>query len=76
MTARKLIVFEHESDLGNAPAHKLFERVTIGRRVDGRAMTIAEAAKSGAPPAREFADYEIRIDEAALPSGIRLNTRL
>src|SRR5262249_37771714 len=32
MTARKLIVFEHESDLGNAPAHTLLERVSVKRR--------------------------------------------
>ena len=34
MAARGLIVFQHESDLGNAPAHKLFERVTV-RRANG-----------------------------------------
>jgi CRISPR-associated protein Csd2 len=29
MCPRKLIVFKHDSKLGNAPAHKLFETVTI-----------------------------------------------
>ena len=35
MASRKLIVFKHASALGNAPAHALFERVRVGRNVDG-----------------------------------------
>ena len=51
MAARSLVVFEHASALGNAPAHRLFERVTCVR--SGRASQ---------RPARSFADYEVRID--------------
>jgi len=57
MTVRELIVFKHESELGNAPAHKLFETVTVTR-------------KEGADPPRAFSDYDVTVDEAALPDGI------
>lgn len=59
MTARSLIVFKHESDLGNAPAHSLLERVTVTR-----------STESGPP--RGFADYAVTIDAADLPSGISM----
>ena len=44
MTARGLIVFKHDSDLGNAPAHKLLERVTVRGWPMGRAVTVRRAA--------------------------------
>jgi CRISPR-associated protein Csd2 len=59
MTARGLIVFEHESDIGNAPATKLFDRVTISR-----------AASEGPP--RAFSDYEISVNEANMPKSVKL----
>ncbi|WP_036293112.1 type I-C CRISPR-associated protein Cas7/Csd2 [Methylosinus sp. PW1] len=59
MTARRLIVFEHESDLGNAPASKLFERVKVLR-----------APGSDGPP-RSFSDYLVTLDEAPLPAGVK-----
>ena len=31
MSSRKLFVFKHESKLGNAPAHRLFEAVKVNR---------------------------------------------
>jgi CRISPR-associated protein Csd2 len=49
MSTRKLVVFEHSSKLGNAPAHELFERVLVTPRHEGR-------------PARSFADYEVTLD--------------
>ena len=55
MTARKLIVFKHDSVLGNQPAHKLFERVTVDR-VQG---------ESGSPAAA-FSDYRINVNREAL----------
>jgi CRISPR-associated protein Csd2 len=63
MTARALVVFKHESDLGNAPAHKLLERVTVSR-----------AAGDG--PARGFGDYVVRVDEADLPVGITIEHKI
>jgi len=49
MSCQKLILFHHDSELGNAPAHKLFESVKIAKR-------------SELP--RSFADYEVSIGEA------------
>jgi CRISPR-associated protein Csd2 len=34
MSAQRLIVFEHETALGNAPAHKLFGLVKVEKRVE------------------------------------------
>lgn len=59
MATRALIVFEHESKLGNAPAHVLFERVQIER-------------KPGVEVPRSFEDYDIKINGENLPSGVRL----
>ncbi len=63
MTARGLIVFKHDSDLGNAPAHTLLERVTVTR------------AGAEGPP-RGFADYEVRVIDTDLPPGISIDRRL
>jgi CRISPR-associated protein Csd2 len=62
MAPRGLYVFSHENKLGNAPAHKLFDRIT------------AKLSKPNEPP-RKFGDYEVSIDEADLPQGVTL-TRL
>lgn len=55
MSARKLIVFKHDNALGSAPAHKLFERVTV-ERVNGEEGT----------PASEFKDYAIHLNPEGL----------
>ena len=49
MSAQKLIVFEHNSVLGNAPANKLFDLVKIEKKCDG--------------VARSFSDYQVTIGE-------------
>lgn len=59
MAARKLIVFEHESAMGNAPAHVLFEAVTVNP---------SKADAEGAP--RHFSDYRVDINHGAIPSGV------
>jgi CRISPR-associated protein Csd2 len=51
MAARHLVVFKHTTALGNAPAHQLFERVTV-ERVHG---------ESGSPAA-QFSDYAVKVD--------------
>jgi CRISPR-associated protein Csd2 len=56
MSAQKLIVFKHDSVLGNAPANKLFDLVKI------------EKKSEGAP--RSFNDYEVTIDKSNLPAGV------
>ena len=50
MAARRLVVFRHESALGNAPAHKLFDLVQVRRRDDDEAA-----------PARHYGDYEVSV---------------
>lgn len=62
MSARGLYIFKHESKLGNAPAHKLFDRITIRRRDEER-------------PARSFGDYEVMVDREGLPQGVELIER-
>ena len=57
MAVRELIVFRHDSELGNAPAWKLFDRVTVTR-------------KAGVQPARRYGDYDVRIDTDDLPDGV------
>ena len=59
MAVRDLIVFKHDSELGCAPAWKLFEAVKVNRKDPA-----ADA------PARSYQDYEIVVDEASLPNGI------
>ncbi|MDR2899186.1 MAG: type I-C CRISPR-associated protein Cas7/Csd2 [Clostridiales bacterium] len=60
MVLRELIVFKHENPLGNAPAHKLFERVKVSR-------------KNPDKDARTYTDYEISVDECDLPQGVSLD---
>ncbi|MHB1103732.1 MAG: type I-C CRISPR-associated protein Cas7/Csd2 [Devosia sp.] len=76
MAVRKFIVFRHDSALGNAPAHKLFERVTAGRKVDGEWRDIGDRRLDNQPPARKFSDYEIRIDKTDLPGGVEIIERI
>lgn len=57
MAVRELIVFRHDSELGNAPAWKLFEKVRITR-------------KEGVQPARGYGDYVVEVDTDTLPQGV------
>ena len=59
MSAQKLIVFKHNSVLGNAPANKLFDLVKVER-------------KDKSVPARSFADYEVVINMEHLPAGVSI----
>ena len=56
MAVRKLIIFKHDSELGCAPAHKLFDGVKVEKRED---VEIA----------RGFGDYAVEI-ETELPDGV------
>ncbi len=58
MAMRKAIAFKHANALGNAPAHALFDRVKVGRSVDGEFRKI-DRRLDNLPPAREFTDYAI-----------------
>ncbi|MDY0057046.1 MAG: type I-C CRISPR-associated protein Cas7/Csd2 [Methyloversatilis sp.] len=63
MSTRGLYVFKHSSELGNAHAHDLFDRVRVRRKPD-------------IDVARAFSDYEVSIDDATLPPGITLIRRV
>lgn len=57
MSAQKLIVFRHDSMLGNAPANKLFDSVKVEKR------------DTNAVP-RSFSDYKVTIDKESIPNGV------
>lgn len=57
MAVRELIVFKHASELGNAPAYKLFELVTARR-------------KEGVTAPRAYSDYTVSVEEGRLPDGV------
>ncbi len=57
MAVRELIVFKHASELGNAPAYKLFDTVSVKR-------------KDGVVTARSYNDYEVEVAEEKLPEGV------
>ena len=63
MATRGLYVFKHDSELGNAHAHSLFDRVMIQRNADVEV-------------ARNFSDYTVSIDETGMPGGVTLVRRL
>jgi CRISPR-associated protein Csd2 len=63
MATRGLYVFEHESELGNAHAHDLFER-------------IRPRLKEGVAVARGFGDYAVTVDDGNLPAGVKLIRRV
>lgn len=71
MATRKLIIFKHENALGNTPAHALFDRVKIARRIDGELREIDNRLGNYAP-ARAYSDYTVSIDSENLPSGVEI----
>lgn len=56
MSAQKLIVFKHASELGNAPANKLFDRVMVEKNCTGTPRT--------------FSDYTVSVNTEGLPDTI------
>ncbi len=63
MSTRGLYVFKHDSELGNAHAHALFDRVAIKRKAD-------------VDVPRSFADYEVTVNETDFPTGVTLIKRI
>ncbi len=57
MAVRELIVFKHASELGNAPAHKLFDLVKAEK-------------KAGIVAPRTYGDYAVSVDTSGLPDGV------
>jgi CRISPR-associated protein Csd2 len=64
MATRKLIVFKHDSKMGKAHAHQLFDLVKV------------ERANSSDGPARSFSDYEVKVDKAAKPDGVAIEEKV
>lgn len=62
MNMRRLIVFEHENQLGKAPSHVLFEAVTVDK-------------EPGVEAARSFSDYRVTIDTEQIPDGVKVIER-
>lgn len=63
MNARGLYVFEHDNKLGNAPAHKLFDLISV-------------EVKDANKPIRAFSDYNVQVDESGLPDGVTLDSKV
>jgi CRISPR-associated protein Csd2 len=59
MGTKKLIVFKHQSELGDAPVQKLFDSVTVQK-------------KNAKIPARDFSDYEVIIHQDQIPEAVRV----
>lgn len=62
MCLRKLYVFKHNSVLGNAPSHILFDKIKV---------TNNDPSK----PPRSFEDYTVTVDEN-MPDGVELITKI
>lgn len=59
MCPRRLIVFRHDSELGNAPSYKLFDLVHVAQKDPSR-------------PPRSFSDYEVTVNKDSLPVGVEV----
>jgi len=63
MATRKLIIFKHNNELGNAPAHVLFDKIKVNQK----------EGLNG--PARSFTDYVVNID-SNMPEGVELQEKV
>lgn len=61
MAVRELIIFRHDSELGNAPSYKLFDAVTVTR-------------KEGVQIPRSYRDYTVTVADT-LPEGVHCERR-
>lgn len=57
MAVRELIVFRHDSIMGNAPSYKLFDTVTVERSDKNN-------------PARKYSDYTVNLNTEVIPEGV------
>lgn len=63
MAVRKLIVFKHDSELGNIQSHKLFELINVTK-------------KDAEKPARNYSDYIVEINKTEKPEGVTIIEKL
>ncbi|MFC1563211.1 type I CRISPR-associated protein Cas7, partial [candidate division KSB1 bacterium] len=59
MACRGLYIFSHSNGMGNAPAHKLFDRLSVKRKGEVKAP-------------RQFTDYDVTLNDKDLPDGVSL----
>ena len=59
MSSRKLLIFKHDTALGNAPAHRLFDLVKVSNREDALLP-------------RRYQDYLVEVDQDHVPAGVKL----
>lgn len=59
MSTRELFVFKHESELGNCPAHKLFDLIKVEK-------------KEGVIAPRAYTDYVVTVDEDSIPKDVTM----
>jgi CRISPR-associated protein Csd2 len=70
MSSRKIVAFKHDSALGNAAAHDLFDRVTVQRKFGDDLYDLDSVRLDNLPPARRFTDYSVSINRDGIPEGI------
>lgn len=64
MAMRRLIVFKHDSALGNAPSSKLFDMVQVQPKADAGVI-------------RDFSQYEIVVpDQSQMPPGVTVEEKI
>ena len=63
MAVRELIVFKHDSELGNCPAYKLFDAVDVHR-------------KDGVICARKYSDYEVTLNTEKIPDSVEVMRKI
>ena len=63
MAVRELIVFKHDSELGNCPAYKLFDDVDVHR-------------KEGVICARKYSDYEVTLHTEKIPDSVEVMRKI
>lgn len=67
------VAFKHESPLGNARADRLFARIECIPKPGVQPLPGDErSAEADARPPRSFKDYQLSVDEDAMPQGISL----
>lgn len=63
MVSRKLVVFKHDSELGNAPSHVLFDLIKVARKPE-------------VVTPRSYGDYDVSVDSGAAPEGVTVIEKL
>jgi CRISPR-associated protein Csd2 len=62
IATRKLIVFKHNSNLGNTSSHQLFDMIKV---------------ETKANPVRDFSDYDIKVpSQSDMPQGVTVDIKL